>query len=847
VAVISSSPEQDKLFEAQCREALKGYDSSASITYLSDLPLTEVIDKVRALPQRSVILYVFQQAKDEQGRVLQTPDVLNLIVRAARVPIYGIANWQVGNGIVGGYLRVNDENGARTSAIALRVASGTPAQDIPLEMVPVVPMFDWRELRRWGIDEARLPPGSIVQFRVPSFWDHYKWYGIAATAALFLQSLLIAGLMFNRARRKRAEADRQVAQSEVAESRARLAAIVGSALDAIISIDENQRIVLFNEAAEKVFGCHKHDALGQRLDRLIPDWSHEAHERHVQGFGESNGIRKIVGASRSLYARRKNGEQFPIESSISQLELHGKKFYTVIVRDITEREQSDQALRESEARFRNMADNAPAMIWVSGPDNGCTYCNRGWLDFTGRSMQQQLGSGWAEIVHPDDHARCVETYTSAFERRAPMVMEYRLRRADGEYRWIYDVGAPNISPAGELMGYIGTCVDITDHKQSEETLALLLEQVNQLKNQLQADNIYLQEEIKLEHNFNEIIGTSDAINRVLFSIEKVAPTDTTVLITGETGTGKELVARAIHSASARSQRALVKVNCAALPATLIEAELFGHEKGAFTGADVRKQGRFELADGATIFLDEIGELPLQLQVKLLRVLQEGEFERLGSSKTMKTDVRIIAATNRRLESEVKKGAFRNDLWYRLNVFPVLVPPLRERKQDIPLLVSHFVKRFSKGAGKLIQAVSPAAMRALEDYSWPGNVRELANVIERAVISSGGSTLVLAEPLVSSKSIDHAVDLKPLEEIERDHIVRALTETDGKIEGPGGAAALLGLNPSTLRGRMSKLRIRRQRGRKFIDSRIQASRTEPGSDRFERRPGPGPDSRSARID
>jgi len=409
-----------------------------------------------------------------------------------------------------------------------------------------------------------------------------------------------------------------------------------------------------------------------------------------------------------------------------------------------------------------------------------------------------------------------------------MAMEYRLKRADGEYRWIYDVGAPNISPTGELLGYIGSCMDITDRKLGEETLAMLLEQVNQLKNQLQADNIYLQEEIKLEHNFNEIIGASDTIKRVLFSVQKVAPTDTTVLVTGETGTGKELVARAIHSASARSQRALVKVNCAALPATLIEAELFGHEKGAFTGAEARKQGRFELANGATIFLDEIGELPLQLQVKLLRVLQEGEFERLGSSKTIKTDVRIIAATNRDLKTEVERGTFRSDLWYRLNVFPILVPPLRQRKEDIPLLVSHFVKRFSQGTGKAIESVSPAAMRSLGDYYWPGNVRELANVIERAVISSTGSTLLLAEPLVSSKTIGRAADLKPLEEMERDHIVRALVQTDGKIEGPGGAAMLLGLNPSTLRGRMAKLRIRKQHGRRFVDSRAKVAATESGA-------------------
>jgi transcriptional regulator with GAF, ATPase, and Fis domain len=300
-----------------------------------------------------------------------------------------------------------------------------------------------------------------------------------------------------------------------------------------------------------------------------------------------------------------------------------------------------------------------------------------------------------------------------------------------------------------------------------------------------------------------------------------------VLVTGETGTGKELVARAIHSASSRSHRAFVRVNCAALPATLIESELFGHERGAFTGAEARKQGRFELANGATIFLDEIGELPPESQAKLLRVLQEGEFERLGSSRTLNTDVRIIAATNRDLKAEVERGVFRRDLWYRLNVFPIVVPPLRERGEDIPVLVGHFVKTFAERMGKAIDSLSPAAMKALEDYSWPGNVRELANVIERAVISSKGSTLLLAEPLVSYPTNGRAADLKPLEEMERDYIVRALIETGGRIEGPNGAALLLGLNPSTLRGRMAKLGIRRLGDRKFVAAGVEASETESG--------------------
>src|ERR1044072_1943138 len=300
-------------------------------------------------------------------------------------------------------------------------------------------------------------------------------------------------------------------------------------------------------------------------------------------------------------------------------------------------------------------------------------------------------------------------------------MEYRLRRYDGEYRWILDCGVPRFKNDGEFLGYIGSCVDITERKESEVALQTAHEELHQLKNQLEAENIYLQQELQLDQKFGEIVGQSDAIKYVLLKVSQVAPTDSTVLVTGETGTGKKLVARAIHGASPRKDRPLIKVNCGALSPTLIESELFGHEKGAFTGAVGRKQGRFELADGGTIFLDEIGELPPELQVKLLRVIQEGEFERVGGSKTIKVDVRIIAATNRNLKLEVEQGAFREDLWYRLNVYPITMPPLRQRKADIALLVEHFASNYARKKGKTISSVSPRTMQSLQDHSWPGNV------------------------------------------------------------------------------------------------------------------------------
>jgi chemotaxis protein methyltransferase CheR len=341
-----------------------------------------------------------------------------------------------------------------------------------------------------------------------------------------------------------------------------------------------------------------------------------------------------------------------------------------------------------------------------------------------------------------------------------------------------------------------------------------LAEVGRLKDQLQQENIYLREQVQLDHEFAEIVGNSAEIKYVLFKIQQVAPTVATVLIQGETGTGKELVARAIHSSSARKDRPMLQINCATLPASLIESELFGHEKGAFTGATSRKIGRFEVADGSTLFLDEIGELPLELQPKLLRVLQEGEFERLGSTQTQKVDVRIIAATNRNLKAEVEKGAFREDLWYRLNVFPITVPPLRDRALDIPMLVNFFVNRFNRKLGRSVETISSKTLSALEAHRWPGNVRELANVVERAMISSNGIILELADKLDTDKpeSSTNGSErtLTRLEDVERDHIITILNSCKWRIEGEQGAAQVLGINSSTLRSRMLKLGINRPR-------------------------------------
>lgn len=353
--------------------------------------------------------------------------------------------------------------------------------------------------------------------------------------------------------------------------------------------------------------------------------------------------------------------------------------------------------------------------------------------------------------------------------------------------------------------------EITERKRTEASLKESYEEIQLLKEKLQAENIYLQQEVDGQFNFGEIVGQSPLLTDLFLLVDQVSPMNATVLLLGETGTGKGVIARTIHSRSNRKNRPLITVNCTTLPATLIESELFGREKGAFTGSDARQIGRFELADGGTIFLDEIGELPLELQCKLLRVIQDGEFERIGSPRTIKCDVRIIAATNRNLKEEVKSGKFREDLYYRLNVFPITMPSLRKRKEDIPLLVKHFITMFNKKMGRKIGTVASGTMTALQDYHWPGNVRELESVIERAVITSQGSILKVMDQFDTHHKAAESVwsEVKALGELEHDHIVKVLQQTGWRIEGKSGAAIILGIKASTLRARMRRLGIVRQ--------------------------------------
>jgi len=469
--------------------------------------------------------------------------------------------------------------------------------------------------------------------------------------------------------------------------------------------------------------------------------------------------------------------------------------------------RAQETLRKSEKRYLLALESSTDGLWDWNILPDTVFYSDRFRETLGVSLEEFSGTieSFRSRLHPDDADATWTAIQRHLKERIPFNAEYRLRTKAGTYRWFLARGQAVWDPAGNAVRMSGWIQDINERKQAELNLQAALSEIKELKDHLEAERAYLQEEIKLEYNYENIIGQSDEINYVLYKVEQIAATDTTVLVLGETGTGKELIARAVHSLSPRKGRALVKINCATLPSNLIESELFGHEKGAFTGAHSRHSGRFEVANGATLFLDEIGELPLELQPKLLRVIQDGEFERLGSAHTIKVDVRVIAATNRHLEEEVRKGRFREDLWYRLNIFPITAPPLRDRREDISLLVDYFVDKISKRLGKSIESIPTTVMNTLQNYHWPGNVRELENVLERAVINSSGPKLHLVDELEKPHK-DLPMAQKTLDDIERDYIIQVLEQTQWKVSGKNGAAEILGLDRSTLRARMRKLGI-----------------------------------------
>jgi formate hydrogenlyase transcriptional activator len=470
--------------------------------------------------------------------------------------------------------------------------------------------------------------------------------------------------------------------------------------------------------------------------------------------------------------------------------------------DIEDRKRAETKLLEDERELRRITDAIPHSIVVLDPKGHPLYANQAMLDDTGLTMQDVLTTSdlRARIFHPEDLARVHEDRDRGLARGLPFESDQRVLRKDGQYRWLLLRYKPFRDENGRLLRWYATGTDIDDRKRAED----------RTKN----ENIALREDADHCSMFEEIVGSSPSLRKVLKAVDKVAATDSTVLILGETGTGKELIARAIHKRSRRSTRAFIRVNCAAIPQALIASELFGHEKGAFTGAVERRVGRFETADGGTLLLDEIGDLPPETQIALLRVLQEHEFERVGNVNPIPVDVRVLAATNKDLGAAVADGTFRQDLYYRLNVFPVSIPPLRERTDDIPLLVEYLIRRYAKKAGKKITNIERSTLELFKAYDWPGNVRELQNVIERAVILCETTTLSVDESWFGRDSKSGGDRLVPLATTltknERDIIEKALAESAGQVGGANGAAARLGIPRQTLESKIKLLGINKFR-------------------------------------
>ena len=472
--------------------------------------------------------------------------------------------------------------------------------------------------------------------------------------------------------------------------------------------------------------------------------------------------------------------------------------------DIEDRKRAEKKLGQNERELRQVIDYLPQHVLVLDAEGFLLQANQRLLDYSGHTLQEMQGVGTDERhqrdLHPDDLERARSERRCGLSGGVPFEIEKRMRGKDGRYRWFLFSYNPLRNEQGRVMRWFATATDIEDRKQAEQ--------------RVRNENVALREDIVRSSMFEEIVGSSEPLRQVLVQVSKVAPTDSTVLVLGETGTGKELIARAIHNRSKRSSRAFIRVNCAAIPPSLIASELFGHEKGSFTGATQRRLGRFESADGGTILLDEVGDLPLETQVTLLRVLQEREFERVGGSQTVSVDVRVIAATNRDLNSAVAEGRFRQDLFYRLNVFPIRLPALRERLSDISLLVGYLIDRYAQKLGKKIRNIDKQTMELFHAYEWPGNIRELQNVVERAVILSEGENFFVDEawlaPVTPKLVATTAPLVANLAEHEREMLEAALRECKGVVGGPTGAAAMLGIPRQTLESKIRKLGINRHR-------------------------------------
>jgi formate hydrogenlyase transcriptional activator len=591
--------------------------------------------------------------------------------------------------------------------------------------------------------------------------------------------------------------------------------VIDSAPALIHTARPDGHLDFFNRRWLEFVGLSEADLLGWR-------WTACIHPEDVEAFVEKWRTSIATGEpfEEESRVRRADGQyRWMIHRKDSFRDQHGAivKWFGSST-DIEDRKQAQDKLRQSEAELRELIDVIPQQVFVFDSEWQPQFANRQELEYTGLTLKEaQSRDTIARIFYPEDLKKLEALRRRALSDGSPFEMEARIKGNDEQYRWFLIRDNPLRDEAGRVVRWYGTRTNIEERKQTEDRLQQALDEIKTLRDQLFRENIALRDEIDKASMFEEIVGVSPALNAVLARVAKVAPTDSTVLVTGETGTGKELIARAIHKRSRRSGRAFVSVNCAAIPRDLIASELFGHEKGAFTGATQRRLGRFELAEGGTIFLDEIGELPPETQVALLRVLQEREFERVGGNVNIRAEVRVIAATNRDLEAAVAAGAFRSDLFYRLNVFPIEIPPLRERREDIPLLVEYFIDRYARKAGRSIRRINKRSMELLQAYPWPGNIRELQNVIERSAIVCESENFSVDESWLSrqpkaAETNGKAELSQKLAAQEKQVIEAALKESGGRVFGPLGAATRLGIPRSTLESKIRSLRIDKNRFR-----------------------------------
>ncbi len=848
VAVVNGASHTDLAFEEGFRQAFEPYTKQFDFIYLTRLPFADIEEKVKNLPEQSVILF-YLLTQDGNGKGFVPRQAVSILAKEANAPVYGILDSYFGDGIVGGKMFSVEMVGLRAGEMALRILRGEKPSNIPMSSEgTTINKFDWRQFKRFGIREDRLPPGSIVQFKTYSFWDSYRWYIVGTFFVLFVQSGLVLYLMMVRIQRRRAMsqlAKRLRFEEMLSALSARFVNLppeqvdpeIRGVLESIGKVFDLDRVSVFevseNDQKLHLVDSYKNSDIKVQLSEIQLEQFPWARQKILNGetliFSDPEDLPAEAGAEKNLI--RAQGiisvAAIPLSTGKKTLGLmsltmlrHRKEWPNELIRQcrlVAEvfanalvRKQHEESLMQAEKKYRTVADfTYDWEFWVK-VDHTMEYVSPSCERVSGYTVQEFKDdpSLFKAIIVPEDRYLIDCHYRDSQRAIKPSTIQFRILRRDGQIRWIEHSCQPVTDDEGNMVGFRASNRDVTSRKLAEIDLRNAYTEISELKAHLEAETAYLQDEIKIELNFGSIIGNSDALKYALFKVEQVAMSDSAVLITGETGTGKELIARAVHNASRYKNRPLVKVDCAALPANLIESELFGYEKGAFSGADAQRIGRFELADGTSLFLDEIGELPLELQSKLLRVLQDGEFERLGSNKTIRVKVRIIAATNRPIEAEVRAGRFREDLWYRLNVFPITVPPLRDRVDDILPLAKFFMEKISRRMGKSLKDIPMSVIKSLQAYPWPGNVRELEHVIERGVINSSGTKLRLMDDLSAPVNKDRPKNFKTLVDNERDHITSILAETQWRVDGPKGAALILDMHPSTLRSRISKLGIKK---------------------------------------